>query len=714
MRPVRLLLGLPAPVRLSQAPRHGRWGATILVALALTLAPWIAASAAPAPASPSGAPAPPPGVHLPPPPGTTLRASVSGSGLEGLGASLDAAISADGRWVAFASAAGNLVGGDTNGAPDIFVRDLAAGTTTRIPIIGGGPVPPGGLVLEPSISEDGEFVAFTFTPPQVGTIAAPPPRRVLLWQRSTNATVTVSVDPAGQPVGPSYEPSVSPDGTWVAYTSEWESSNIHDVPRIPDVYAWNRLTGQTVRVSVPRTTEFDWGGGSSPSISRAGAFVAFQSTSMGLAGEADNNPNGPDVFVRDMAAGTTRLVTSVPASPPGTTTPPRIDSIAPVISGDGAFVAFDSTARFVPEDTNSVSDVYRWQRATAAFDLVSVGVTGVAASGGSGQAAISGDGRYVAFASTAGDVVPAALAGESTGAPRGQLAAIRGNAEIYLRDLSVPETIRISVTTDGGSAGAALRPAVSDDGGRVSFDTANANLVANDGNRAHDVFVRDLPAIPTVAPNPVEFGGQPVGVEGPPSAVTVGNQGWADLRVASIAILGPHASDFDVAADPCSAARIRRGGACTITLTFRPSGAGERFGELRISDSAPGSPRSVGLRGTASDAILEVDPLRGPPGRVVIATGAGFPPGATVRLAWQSGIDPRVPPVVADESGAFRVQVLVFHKDTLGPRLLRAESVAGPSFPPIDAEYVVTQPLARPPAYNTPFRIGPDPIIIRR
>jgi Tol biopolymer transport system component len=90
---------------------------------------------------------------------TTRRVSVSSAGDQGTRLSERPSISADGRYVAFWSAAPNLVAGDTNGQPDVFVRDRRLQTTTRISIPSTGNEGNGGS-LYPAISADGQFVAF--------------------------------------------------------------------------------------------------------------------------------------------------------------------------------------------------------------------------------------------------------------------------------------------------------------------------------------------------------------------------------------------------------------------------------------------------------------------------------------------------------------------------------------------------------------------------
>ena len=102
---------------------------------------------------------------------TTEQVSVATGGAEANGASDTAAISADGRFVAFESAATNLVGGDTNAAEDIFVHDRQTGTTERVSVATGG-TEANGISVNAAISADGRFVAF-YSSPRTSLAATP-------------------------------------------------------------------------------------------------------------------------------------------------------------------------------------------------------------------------------------------------------------------------------------------------------------------------------------------------------------------------------------------------------------------------------------------------------------------------------------------------------------------------------------------------------------
>jgi Tol biopolymer transport system component len=178
-----------------------------------------------------------------------------------------------------------------------------------------------------------------------------------------------------------------------------------------------------------------------------------------------------DVLVYDLATGTSRRVNvgSGAAAPNGS-------SVDPAISADGSYVAFESTAtNLVAGDTNNATDIFRTDGSTVR--RVSVARTRQA-DGSSYGAAISGDGRYVAFSSDATNLV----ARDTNNVP-----------DVFVRDLRYGTTNRLSVATDRRQAdGPSLRLGMSADGRYVAFESAATNLVPGDTNLATDVFIRDL------------------------------------------------------------------------------------------------------------------------------------------------------------------------------------------------------------------------------
>jgi len=155
---------------------------------------------------------------------------------------------------------------------------------------------------------------------------------------------------------------------------------------------------------------------------------------------------------------------------------------APSISDDGRYIAFPSSIALVAEDTNARQDVYLYDRGTRTLTRVSVASDGSEANASSGHPRISANGRYIVFDSTATNLV----AGDTNGL-----------SDVFRHDRVTGETIRVSVATDGHQA-SGDSPSISDDGNAVAFSSSAFDLVANDGNGAADVFVRDIAAGTTV------------------------------------------------------------------------------------------------------------------------------------------------------------------------------------------------------------------------
>ena len=698
-----------------------RRASAVALSLALTALPLAAlpAGAVRVPARPSlarpavvrsgvAAPRTLPAAHLPAPPGRTRLESVRVGGGPSGGASIEPSLSRDGRWLAFASGAADLVAGDTNGAVDVFLRDRRTGSTVRIPLPGGAAIPTGGGAREPAISGDGRYVAFTYQPPTSG-LAAAPGSVVLVWDRTTNATVVGSRKTNGAPAPASAGPALSRDGRYLAFVSRAPDVVADDVNEAPDVFriAWQG-SGRPVLVSVgfdgPESAP---GTSGSPAISGDGSVIAFESDAGDGIVDADTGA-GMQVYVRDLAARTTTQVSvdRTGAAPDGAAS-------GPSISADGRRIAFASAATdLVAGDTNAAPDVFVRDRVAGTTTLASVAVDGAATDGASAQPAISADGHIVVFTSLAEDLVAAAPTRGIT------LAAVApGRSEVYARDLVAGETIRISVALAGGPGGRqSFEPVVSTNGRYVAFTSTSGVLTDDPDNERHDVFVRDLPPVAVVLPPTIAFGSQAVSVPAAPGAATVANTGWSPLTVRELELTGAARADYAVLADGCTDASLRREHVCTITLGFTPTRRGNRVARLEIRHTASGSPATVVLRGGGSLARVTLDPPIGSPGIVTVAEGTGFPAGAVIRLRWDRGITPKLADVTADADGAFRVQVLVFHHDLLGDRRLVATSVGGDPFPETGADMTIVPGQGQPPTFALLrlLRILPAVIVFRR
>jgi Tol biopolymer transport system component len=276
--------------------------------------------------------------------GITERVSVGPGGAQGNGESSQPALSADGRFVGFQSFATNLVPDDTNRSGDAFVRDRQTGVTTRVSV-GPGGAQANFFSAAPALSADGRIVAF-------GSVAS------------------------------NLVPGDSND--------------------IFDVFVRDLRTGVTRRVSVgPGGAQANGESFAGPlSLSADGRFVAFDSRASNLVLRDTNGVQ--DVFVRDRRADVTRRVSVGRGGAQA-----NGFSSGAAISADGRFVAFFSEAsNLVPGDTNGVLDAFVRDRRTDVTRRVSVGRGGAQANSFSAGAAISADGRFVAFISDASNLVP--------------------------------------------------------------------------------------------------------------------------------------------------------------------------------------------------------------------------------------------------------------------------------------------------------------------
>jgi Tol biopolymer transport system component len=233
-----------------------------------------------------------------------------------------------------------------------------------------------------------------------------------------------------------------------------------------------------------------------PAISDDGRLVVFASFASNL---VPNDTNGAwDVFVRDNVTGETRRVSVDSSGAQGNGDSGGIwgwSFNGVDISGDGRVVAFASAAsNLVPHDTNGVVDVFVHDLQTGVTELVSVDSAGVQSNGSSVWPTLSLGGRLVAFASDATNLVPADG---------------NGVTDIFWHDRQSGETRRASVASNGAEANARSRQAsISVDGLLIGFDSVASNLVPGDTNGALDVFVHDLAGGTTVRVSVDVNGGQ--------------------------------------------------------------------------------------------------------------------------------------------------------------------------------------------------------------
>lgn len=291
----------------------------------------------------------------------------------------------------------------------------------------------------------------------------------------------VSVDSSGAEAnGRSFSGQLSADGRYVVFVSAATNLVPDDTNNAEDVFVKDRQTGAATLVSAAsQTGEQANNGSGTPAISNDGRYVAFYSDASNLV-SGDTNGVG-DIFARDIQAGVTTRV-SVDSSGyeanGGDSNYYSYPYLA--ISGDGRFAAFPSEAtNLVSGDTNNARDIFVHDRQTGQTRRVSVASNGAEANAGSGAVDISDDGRYVAFASAATNLV---------------MGDTNGKRDIFVHDLQTGGTTLVSVNTSGAQAdGGGNSPSISGDGRYVVFLSASGNLDPRADEYRYDelVYVHD-------------------------------------------------------------------------------------------------------------------------------------------------------------------------------------------------------------------------------
>lgn len=469
--------------------------------------------------------------------GMTMLASVGAvstnrSSPTGNGSSESPALSADGRYVAFFSTATNLVQGVPPGG-DVYVRDLAAGATTWASSYARTVLNTNKVVsFNLALSADGQFVAYEASKTSgVGTIlryslasgltdivhtngAVPitayqdiqtldmsPDGRfiafvantndtstscILLWDANSGMVSLISGDTNNQvPAGATCDqPSLTPDGRFVAFVST--SSNLTSNPLIGDYHLYVRDTQAGATTMLDADTN---GVGSliSPAVTLRitpdAHFAAFDCDDAYLVPNDRNR--GSDVFLRDITSGAVQMISTHDPALPSATANGSSTIASTSMTTDGHFIAFASDAdNLTSNDTNECSEVFVRDLASGATVLVSVNTNGWSGDAVSFDPAISPDGRFVAFTSSADDLISGAT---------------NKVQQVFLRDLQNGTTTLVSISSAGNAPGNkdSYSPFVSTGGRYVLFRSQALNLAAVSGSIAYpaeNLFLRDMQA----------------------------------------------------------------------------------------------------------------------------------------------------------------------------------------------------------------------------
>ncbi|MGF1566692.1 MAG: hypothetical protein ACFCVD_01215 [Nodosilinea sp.] len=405
-------------------------------------------------------------------PNQFVRASVDSASQPAQGPSTQPSMSADGRFVAFASLANDLDPMGGNGFSQVYVRDTQTGATRVISLGALGALADGDS-FAPSISGDGRYIAFVSQARNLSVSDIDIADDVYVYDIQTGSLRLISVSTGGtKGNSSSVEALIANDGQSVVFTSF--ATNLvaaADTNQAGDVFLHNLATGETRRISQTAGGEQANDLADDPTLSADGRFMTFTSIATNL---VPGDTNGvEDVFIQDRASGVLEIISQSTAGALGN----GISSVDPAaLSADGRYVVFSSLAsNLVAGDTNTAYDIFRRDRVLGTTTRLSVAADGTQANGASNKPRISGDGRYVIFESLASNLV----AGDTNGV-----------ADVFLHDTATGTTSLVSTDLKGTVGnGASFHGVISLDGKVLAFASAASNLVANDANGVEDVLV---------------------------------------------------------------------------------------------------------------------------------------------------------------------------------------------------------------------------------
>jgi Tol biopolymer transport system component len=465
---------------------------------------------------------------------TTERVSVDSVGAEALGPSFAPSISENGRYVAFESDYEDLVADDDNTSRDIFVHDRDAdgdgiyddedGTydpgevsTVRVSV-DSAEIQGNNHSYSPSISADGRHVAFESDSDDLVVGDNNNFRDIFVRNLQTKTTTRVSVNSAGaESNDPSNNPSISADGRYVAFRSGGELDlTATEIWLLFDVFVHDRdadedgIYDEPSAVSIVRVSEDSDrneadGASGFPSISSDGRYVAFESFATNLV--ANDTNTAVDIFVRDRDADGDGIYDDEDGThDPGEVSTVRVsvdsdgkeatggDSSSCSISSGGRYVAFESSAtNLVADDTNGWSDIFVHDR-DADGDGIYDDEDGTYDFGEVStvrasvhSTRVQGNGNSN-FPSISSDGRYVTFMSDASNLVDDDTNA---NTDIFVHDLQTGATTRVSVDSDGSEAigGDTSSCSISSDGNYVAFESFATNLVANDTNGEFDIFV---------------------------------------------------------------------------------------------------------------------------------------------------------------------------------------------------------------------------------
>jgi hypothetical protein len=411
--------------------------------------------------------------------GTTTLVSVGATPMPYLnfyyiGASEPTAVTPDGRFVAFASTATNLVSG-VGLSGEVYVRDLQAGSTTwastnarSMALVRYGTT--NAISSGARLSDDGRWVTFVVT-----NSAASSRGMILTYDMVSGGTTVITTNAYVVPSAPGRILDQSPDGRFLAYIANNPAATGYAV-----VFLYDALLQTNILVSADQTTGlaarglFDW-----PAVDAGGRYVTFSSsTATNLAPAPVAGPGLLHIYQRDVLAGMTEMI-DVDTNGVGVGAGENFSA-----SADGHTVVFEAlTNSYFADDLNGSFDVVARDLLASSNELVSARHPALPTLAPNNYVnhyatSLNTNARYVAFVTAAGNLMTN---------------DVNNASDVFVRDAALGRTILASFSTNGGAAtGASIEPAISGDGRLVAYTSFATNIVVGDTNRSRDIFLYDL------------------------------------------------------------------------------------------------------------------------------------------------------------------------------------------------------------------------------
>lgn len=444
-------------------------------------------------------------------------------------------VSSDGRYAVFFSGARNLVAGDTNHAADLFLYDHENTSLERVNLGNGNVQANAPAEFSAGVSDDARYVAFQSAATNLVAIETHGVSQIYLRDRIAQTTTLVSRHSDGS-AGESaaFQPQMSADGRYIAFVSS-DALVGNDSNGAVDVYRYDRVSDSLDLVSVSSSGEAGNSGSSGPRISADGRYVAFVTEANNLF--AGDTNLAADIVLRDTVANTN---VNASIKPDGSQFPGyREAALGNALSADGRYLLFNTDQPLEPADNNLSTDGFRFDRTTGLVERVTRGPGGALLADGATAQALSADGNRMLMESTSGGIVGGTTSDSRRSYVRdltnGAITHVKLRAGVIIDDDQTHDCdlsgdgstvycdsydrnltdldenwfrdfFRSAVGADGGQRVSRPLPdpvaaangdsfglvaGASEDGRFVAFESLASNLVVGDFNGLTDIFLRD-------------------------------------------------------------------------------------------------------------------------------------------------------------------------------------------------------------------------------